>query len=65
MTFFFKFNYILIFYMIENLPISERENRIEEILERAVDLFQRTGLTELANKWNIILKTYTTKKNLC
>ena len=48
--------------MIENITIEERENRIEEILERAVNLFQKTGLTELANKWNKILKSYSSKK---
>jgi hypothetical protein len=48
--------------MIENITIEERENRIEEILERAVNLFQKTGLTELANKWNKILTTYSSKK---
>ena len=48
--------------MIENLAISEKEKRIEEILERAVSLFQRTGLTDLANKWNKILSTYNNKK---
>jgi hypothetical protein len=48
--------------MIENITIEERENRIEEILERAVNLFQKTGLTELANKWNKILATYSSKK---
>jgi hypothetical protein len=48
--------------MIENITIEERENRIEEILERAVNLFQKTGLKELANKWNKILTTYSSKK---
>jgi len=50
--------------MIENLNNIESENRIEEILERAVNLFQKTGLTELANKWDRILKTYSTKKSI-
>jgi hypothetical protein len=50
--------------MIENLNKIESENKIEEILERAVNLFQKTGLTELANKWDRILTTYSTKKSL-
>ena len=50
--------------MIENLSVSERENRIEEILERAVNLFQKTGLTDLANKWDRILTTYSNKKTV-
>ena len=53
--------------MIENTPYSQQkifENNIEQILERAVDLFKKTGLTDLANKWERILKTYTTKKYL-
>jgi hypothetical protein len=48
--------------MTESFTISERESRIEEILERAVRLFQRTGLTDLANKWDKILSTYNHKK---
>ena len=53
--------------MIENTSLSHQksfENNIEQILERAVDLFKRTGLTELATKWERILKMYTTKKYL-
>ena len=64
MTFFFKLIFLLIIFMIENLNNIESENRIEEILERAVNLFQKTGLTELANKWDRILKTYSTKKSI-
>jgi hypothetical protein len=53
--------------MIENTSLSQQkifENNIEQILERAVELFKRTGLTDLANKWERILKTYTHKKYL-
>ncbi len=53
--------------MIENLAIDEqklREQNIEEILVRAVNLFKKTGLSELANKWERILNTYTSKKSL-
>jgi len=53
--------------MIENKSFSQQkifENNIEQILERAVELFKKTGLTELATKWERILKTYTTKKYL-
>lgn len=53
--------------MIENISLSREkiyENNIENILERAVQLFRKTGLTELANKWDKILKTYTNKKYL-
>ena len=41
-----------------------QENQIEEILRTAVSLFKRTGLTDLADKWDRILKTYLSKKNL-
>ena len=35
-----------------------QESKIEDIITRAVALFQRTGLSELAEKWEKILKTY-------
>lgn len=38
------------------------DDKIGEILYRAVILFRKTGLTELANKWDKILKTYNSKK---
>ncbi|TES96033.1 MAG: hypothetical protein E3J90_08740 [Promethearchaeota archaeon] len=53
--------------MLENLPLTENrseENRMEEILFRAVDLFEKTGLKELAEKWDTILKMYVGKKVL-
>lgn len=40
------------------------DNRIEQIISRAVVLFKRTGLIDLAEKWDRILKTYTSKKQL-
>ena len=51
------------YYMIEELKLPTIEdNQIEEILTRAVSLFRRTGLSDLAEKWDKILRTYTTKK---
>ncbi|MFX1287386.1 MAG: hypothetical protein ACFFFY_02340 [Promethearchaeota archaeon] len=53
--------------MMENTPLSKDligENQIEEILFRAVNLFKKTGLTDLAEKWDKILKTYIGKKDL-
>ena len=53
--------------MLENLPLSENrseEKQIEEILFRAVNLFEKTGLKELAEKWDTILKMYAGKKEL-
>jgi len=53
--------------MLENLPLTENrseENRMEEILFRAVNLFEKTGLKELAEKWDTILKMYVGKKVL-
>jgi len=52
--------------MIENAStdpdILKYEENIAEILDRAVNLFRRTNLTELADKWDRILKTYNAKK---
>ena len=42
--------------------IAECEASITKILDRAVKLFTRTDLPELAEKWDIILKTYRSKK---
>jgi len=53
--------------MLENLPLTDNrseENRMEEILFRAVNLFEKTGLKELAEKWDTILKMYVGKKVL-
>ena len=53
--------------MLDNLPLKENrfeEKQIEEILFRAVNLFEKTGLKELAEKWDNILKMYVGKKVL-
>jgi len=42
--------------------IAACEESITKILDRAVKLFKRTDLPELAEKWDIILKTYRSKK---
>ena len=39
------------------------EENIAKILDRAVKLFRRTNLEELAEKWDRILKTYDSKKH--
>ncbi|MFX1363596.1 MAG: hypothetical protein ACFFCE_09705 [Promethearchaeota archaeon] len=52
--------------MIENVSneseIIDYEESIAEILDRAVNLFRKTNLTELADKWDRILKTYNLRK---
>jgi len=53
--------------MIDNTTLRKDlidENQIEEILFRAVNLFKKTGLTDLADKWDKILKMYVGKKDL-
>jgi len=53
--------------MIDNTPLRKDlidETQIEEILFRAVNLFKKTGLTDLAEKWDNILKMYVGKKTL-
>jgi len=53
--------------MMDKTPLRKdliEENQIEEILFRAVNLFKKTGLTELAEKWDRILKMYVGKKEL-
>ncbi len=53
--------------MIDNIHLENdlfEEKQIEEVLFRAVDLFKKTGLTELAEKWDRILKNYVAKKEL-
>ncbi|MFW9819344.1 MAG: hypothetical protein ACFFE5_07015 [Candidatus Thorarchaeota archaeon] len=42
--------------------ILKMEENIAQILDRAVKLFRRTNLEELADKWDRILKTYKSKK---
>ena len=58
---------ILLLSMMDNTPLRKdiiADNQVEEILFRAVNLFKKTGLTELAEKWDKILKTYVGKKGL-
>ncbi len=53
--------------MLDNSSLRENtveENQIEDILFRAVNLFEKTGLKDLATKWDTILKMYTGKKEL-
>jgi len=57
----------LLFFMIDNIHLKNdlvEDKQIEKILFRAVDLFKKTGLTDLAEKWDKILKTYVAKKEL-
>jgi len=57
----------LLYFMIDNIHLKNdliEEKQIEKVLFRAVDLFKKTGLTELAEKWDKILKTYVAKKGL-
>lgn len=35
-----------------------RENRIYEVIQTSIQIFQRTGLDELARKWMKILQNY-------
>lgn len=49
-------------YKDEEKDISYYEENIVKILDRAVKLFRRTNLEELADKWDRILKTYNSKK---
>ena len=53
--------------MLDNLHLrntASEESQIEEILDRAVNLFEKTGLKDLAEKWDTILKMYVGKKEL-
>ena len=40
------------------------EPNIAKMLDRAVNLFKETGLVELAEKWDKILKNYNKAKSL-
>ena len=42
--------------------VIDYEENIAKILDRAVKLFKKTNLNELAEKWDRILKTYDSKK---
>ena len=46
----------------ENQDILEYEENIAKILDRAVKLFKKTKLNELAEKWDKILTNYYAKK---
>ncbi|MBY9015546.1 MAG: hypothetical protein KGD68_07640 [Candidatus Lokiarchaeota archaeon] len=53
--------------MLDNSSLRDNrseEKQIEEILFRAVNLFEKTGLKDLAEKWDTILKMYVGKKDL-
>ncbi|MBA7514683.1 hypothetical protein ES705_06716 [subsurface metagenome] len=53
--------------MIDNIHLKNdllEEKQIEKLLFRAVDLFKKTGLTDLAEKWDRILKNYVAKREL-
>ena len=51
--------------MMENNSHSLRfESNIAKMLEQAINLFRGTDLTELADKWERILKNYYRKKSL-
>ena len=51
--------------MIEtNLKSLRLETNIAKMLDRAVNLFKESGLTELAEKWDKILKNYARAKGL-
>ncbi|MBD3342079.1 MAG: hypothetical protein GF353_23465 [Candidatus Lokiarchaeota archaeon] len=62
MTFCFLIVYVPFLIMIDTKSSLRFENNIAKILSQAVDLFRETGLTELADKWDRILKNYYMKK---
>ncbi len=50
--------------MMENSSQSLRvESNIAKMLEQAINLFRDTDLTELADKWERILRNYYRKKS--
>ena len=46
------------------VDIAKYEENITNILDRAVKLFRRTDLSELADKWDKILNSYRSKKKV-
>ena len=50
--------------MIDNNSGSLREANIKKLIFRAVGLFKETGLNELAEKWDKILKNYVKAKEI-
>ena len=49
--------------MIENSSLRF-ENNVSRLIFRAVELFRETGLNDLADKWDKILKNYVKAKSL-
>ncbi|OLS15007.1 MAG: hypothetical protein RBG13Loki_1325 [Promethearchaeota archaeon CR_4] len=41
----------------------QEKSQIANVLEHSIELFQSTGMSELASKWERILKTYKTQKD--
>ncbi|MFX0033097.1 MAG: hypothetical protein ACFE8V_12935 [Promethearchaeota archaeon] len=53
--------------MTENINLNNdisNETKIIQTFDRAVKLFEKTGLHDLAEKWNKILNTYINRENL-
>ena len=53
--------------MTENVKLNSdiaNETKIIQVFDRAVKLFEKTGLNDLAEKWNRILKTYMNREKL-
>ena len=62
---FFYFSLIMIDDSSYKDPITDvgkYEENVAKILDRAVNLFKRTNLTDLAEKWDKILNIYNSKK---
>ena len=66
MPYYFLFDFQTFLFMIETSSTDpdmlRYEENIAKILDRAVKLFRRTNLNDLADKWDRILKTYDSKK---
>lgn len=53
--------------MTENVELNRElsnQTKMIQIFDRAVKLFEKTGLNDLAEKWNKILKTYMHREQL-
>ncbi|MFW9770810.1 MAG: hypothetical protein ACFFFB_05315 [Candidatus Heimdallarchaeota archaeon] len=53
--------------MTENVKLNydiADEAEIIQVFDRAVKLFEKTGLYDLAEKWSRILKTYTNREHI-
>jgi len=44
--------------------LPRNDNPIASVLQRNIEVFRKTGLNDLASKWERILKTYMTPKTL-